>query len=153
MLKNILKVILGFNLVSLQKLFSSSISSFILSCKNAFTASHVSDTKKLLTIPKVSLEDVLGKEQTVILNIGKKETGALPYNQAVALISVLVKEQPKIALEIGTFLGHTTKLMAQNIPDLKIHTVDLPENFDDKKDNSILEKDDFHLIHTRKVGR
>lgn len=153
MIKNALKVILGFNLISLQKLFLSGGSSFVGACMHAFTASHVADSKELLSIPKVTLENILKGNQTITLSVGDQENGSLPYNQAVALISILAKEQPSVAVEIGTFLGHTTKLMAQNLPNGKIHTIDLPPNFDKKDDHTILKKDDFHLIESRKVGR
>lgn len=152
-MKKILKTILGFNLISLQKLLSSGFVSFTEACASSFTASHISDTRALSSLPKVRLEEILQEKQSVIIDVGSKENGALPYNQSIALISILSKEQPKVVVEIGTFLGHTTKLMAQNLPNGTIHTVDLPENFDVTKNKTVLKKDDFHLINNRKVGR
>lgn len=69
-------------------------------------------------------------------------------------MALAVIHNPKVVLEIGTFKGHTTLLMARNLPDAIIHTIDLPTDFAPKdKDCSSTPKDDFHLIETRQVGR
>jgi hypothetical protein len=78
----------------------------------------------------------------------------LPTDQALSLLAVLVAEQPQVVLEIGTFMGHTTKAMAMNLPRSVIHTVDLPPEFSPQRDPvSHARKDDFHLIANRRVGR
>lgn len=78
----------------------------------------------------------------------------MPIDQAITLLSILIKEQPKEVLEIGTFKGHTTYLMALNLKNSIIHTIDLPEDFDSSNDTNIeIPKDDFHLIKNRIVGR
>ena len=78
----------------------------------------------------------------------------LPSEQAMVLLSILVAEAPNEVLEIGTYMGHTTRQMAENLPTATIHTVDLPESFPVERDpEQNLRKDDFHLINRRVVGR
>lgn len=155
MLKNILKITFGFNLASLFHLLKNGPSLFIEASKRAFTAAHTTDTSILATIPTLPLEKLLGgTKQTITLNIGNKEDGAMPYYQAIPFVSLLVKHNPKVVVEVGTFLGHTTKLIAQNLPEVTVHTMDLPPDFSTKKDTvTNLNKDDFHLIEKRKTGR
>jgi len=82
------------------------------------------------------------------------EDGMLPSHELMALLSILVAESPREVLEIGTFMGHTTRQMAENLPAGTLHTVDLPEDFSPQCDaNQRLPKDDFHLIERRVVGR
>ena len=74
----------------------------------------------------------------------------LPSEQAMALLAILVAETPKEILEIGTFMGHTTRQMAESLETAIVHTVDLPASFSPKHDpNQKLPKDDFHLINRR----
>lgn len=151
--KNFLKTVFGTNVMSLSRIITDGFTSYTTSSQAAFTAAHTGDTKDLLTIPKVTLDSLLeGAPVSINLLIGKKEDGALPYEQALALISILVKESPKTIVEVGTFLGHTTKAMAVNAPQAIIHTLDLPEDFSVDADDTTY-KDDFHLITSRKVGR
>jgi hypothetical protein len=65
---------------------------------------------------------------------------------------VLVDRAPRCMLEIGTFCGYTTRLLAMNMPTATIHTIDLPEDYDAGSDDVSIPKDDFHLIESRKVG-
>jgi hypothetical protein len=84
----------------------------------------------------------------------KYEEGMLPSRDALVLLASLVAEAPKEVLEIGTFMGHTTRLMAENCPESIIHTVDLPLDFTPEIIASDeIPKDDFHLIARRVVGR
>jgi hypothetical protein len=82
------------------------------------------------------------------------EDGVLPSAHAMALLAILVAEAPRVVLEIGTFMGHTTRLMAENLETATIHTVDLPVGFfathDPEKE---LLEEDFRLINRRVVGR
>jgi hypothetical protein len=154
-MKNFLKSLLGVNTVSLLVLAHSGFKAFTKATNAAFTVTHIHDSRDLLSIPEVRLEDVLGdKEPTVVLSVMKDEGGRMPLDQAVALLAILVKEQPKEVLEIGTFNGHTTALMAQNLEHSIIHTVDLPEDFSSSNDMvTNIPKDDFHLIEKREVGK
>lgn len=78
----------------------------------------------------------------------------LPTEEALALLAVLVVEQPREVLEIGTYMGHTSRLLAENLEGGTIHTVDLPESFQVEDDSTgTLPKDDHHLIQKRNVGR
>jgi hypothetical protein len=109
---------------------------------------------ELRSIPSAPLEKILGSRKPEIrLTIQENEDGSLPAHQALILYSLLVAEQPQVVLEIGTFMGHTTRAMAMNLPEAVIHTVDLPLDFSKQQDPvSNLQKDDFHLIQKRKVG-
>jgi hypothetical protein len=99
-------------------------------------------------IPVIGFGGLLGSRRVdVKLSVSRYEDGALPIEQAVALLAVLVAENPAEVLEIGTFMGHTTRLMAENLPSAVIHTVDLPKEFDP------VHKSDTHLIARRVVGR
>jgi Methyltransferase domain len=106
-------------------------------------------------IPVVSLGDLLGTAKPEIqLTVQRYEDGMLPSEQAIALLAIVVATAPKSVLEIGTFMGHTTKLLAMNLPEAIIHSVDLPLDFIPDHDNDIgKKKDDFHLIAKRQVGR
>jgi hypothetical protein len=78
----------------------------------------------------------------------------LPSREALVIAAIIAAESPKEVLEIGTYMGHTTRLMAENCSQANIHTVDLPLDFDPGADNkSSIPKDDFHLIGRRVVGR
>jgi methyltransferase family protein len=108
-----------------------------------------------LEIPSVPLVDVLGEAKANIsFSIQKHEDGSLHPDQAMALLALAVAAAPKVVLEIGTFMGHTTKLLAMNLPEATIHTVDLPLDYVPEQDHvTEKQKDDFHLISQRRVGR
>jgi hypothetical protein len=101
------------------------------------------------------LYDLLGAAKPQIhITVQRYEDGMLPSEEAMALLAIVVATAPKGVLEIGTFMGHTTKLLAMNLPEAIIHSVDLPLDFTPEHDNVILKKkDDFHLIAKRQVGR
>src|SRR5580704_17986181 len=129
-MKLLLKVILGFNAVSLIHLIRSGPRQFLRACSRAFTAARGLGTPVLNEIPEVSLDEILGDRRPVIrLAVMRYKAGMLPSNQAVALLSILVAERPKVALEIGTYMGYTTRQMADSLEAAIIHTVDLPEIF------------------------
>ena len=94
------------------------------------------------------------KKVLIIMEIQKRDQGTLPDSDAVALLSTLAAAKPAEVLEIGTFMGYTTKAMATNLPEGIVHTVDLPPDFSEKEpQTTVLQKDDFHLIRQRVVGR
>jgi hypothetical protein len=152
--KSILKLILGFNAVSLIHLARCRPQWFLRACSSAFAAARTVGKHILDDVPEVSLDEILGDRQPVIrLAVMQYEDGMLPNDQAMALLSILVAEHPATVLEIGTYMGSTTRQMAENLETGLIHTVDLPENFltgNDTKQG--LPKDDFHLIKRRIVG-
>ncbi len=84
----------------------------------------------------------------------RSEDGILPSEHAMALLSVLAAEVPSEVLEIGTYMGHTTRQMAENLGTAIIHTVDLPQNFSVEHDpEQNFPKEDIDLIARRVVGR
>jgi hypothetical protein len=116
---------------------------------------HKKLQEELKSIPSRTLGEILGTSKAAIkLNVQKYDEGMLSSHEAIALLSILVVENPGEILEIGTFMGHTARAMAENLPDAIVHTVDLPTDFSaqqDSKDGP--PKDDFHLIARRVVGR
>jgi hypothetical protein len=111
--------------------------------------------RQVHSIPSLSLEQILGSRKLEVhLTIQGYDDGMLPTEQLLILLALLVAEQPQAVLEIGTFMGYTSKAMAMNLPGAIIHTVDLPPDFvPDLDPVSRVPKDDFHLITKRKVGR
>jgi hypothetical protein len=109
----------------------------------------------LKSIPEVSLDEIIGDRKIQIkLTMQKHEDGMMWAEEAQALLSILVMENPKEVLEIGTFMGHTTRRMAENLAEGVIHTVDLPPDYSTSEPSAGLPpKDDFHLIKRRVVGR
>ena len=101
-------------------------------------------------IPPVALSEIVDRPFVRIEGSYAYTDGSLPLCDLLALLSVLVDRSPQTVLEIGTFNGYTTRLMALNLPKAKIHTIDLPEDFHDT--GTGLQKDDFHLIASRRVG-
>lgn len=107
----------------------------------------------LRRIPEVPLSAVLRNRPIIRVDGTYAYTdGSLPYADIAALLSILVDRNPSCVLEIGTFNGGTTRLMALNLPSAAIHTVDLPEEYDNQADSIPLPKDDFHLLCARSVG-
>ncbi|HEX9046386.1 MAG TPA: class I SAM-dependent methyltransferase [Verrucomicrobiae bacterium] len=106
-------------------------------------------------IPVVTLADLVGGFRPQIqLTVTLEEDGAMPLNDRVALLAILVALNPVEVLEIGTFMGNTTRAMAETLETATIHTVDLPPDFSAASGAaSLLPKDDFHLIDRRSVGR
>ncbi len=153
-MKQLIKVLLGFNAISLIYLICLKPKQFLRACSSAFTASR-SMTPKLNAIPEVSLGHILGdRRPTIRLIVRRYENGILPSEHTMALLSILVAEAPSEVLEIGTYMGHTTRQMAENLGTAIIHTVDLPQNFSVERDpEQNFPKEDVDLIARRVVGR
>ena len=124
---------LGCNLAALSHLFQGRLRQFHNAClasQNAAQQALNPKDKRLIElaqIPTVELADIVGQTHPlVVLPVIVYEDGMLPPSQAVTLLAILLAEAPKEVLEIGTFMGHTSRLMAENLPDAVIHTVDLP---------------------------
>lgn len=159
-IKRLLKILLGTNLVSLRNLIFFRPHFFAGSSLAAFTAARrppePAATEPGPTIPEITLDEVLrGRNVPVQLRVATfYEDGMLPHDQAATLAAILVAESPRTVLEIGTFMGHSTRLMAENLVSATIHTVDLPPGYDPTgNSHADLRKDDFHLIRKRIVGR
>ena len=149
-MKSLLKFILGLNGVSLIHLLRLSPKRVFRASQKAFTAAS-----RTIDIPEIKLGEILGDRKADIhMTVTRYEDGMLPSDQAMVLLAVLVAESPREVLEIGTFMGHTSRLMAENLPTAIINTVDLPEDFSPESDPVTgIPKDDFHLIKERRVGR
>jgi protein-L-isoaspartate O-methyltransferase len=101
-------------------------------------------------VPTIELSEVLGG-QTPYVYLKQKEPyidGELPHGDLDVLMKVLAVYRPKVILEIGTFYGYTTLMMAEVCPDATVHTLDLPREYDRGKDTMAGNKDDFHLIES-----
>ncbi|MDR0534284.1 MAG: class I SAM-dependent methyltransferase [Verrucomicrobiales bacterium] len=155
MIKKFLQLIFGLNGACIIRGFRFGLQDMLIKSRAAFNAVYPMEDKNHTKIPVVSLDEILGtKKVSVKCEIQRYENGMLPSDQAMVLISILRAENPQEVLEIGTFMGHTTKAMAENLPDSVIHTVDLPVDFSIvNAPESLLPKDDFHLIQQRVVGR
>ena len=153
-MKQLIKVLLGFNAISLVHLIRLKPKQFLRACISAFTTSR-SMTPKLNAIPEVSLGHILGdRRPTIRLIVRRYENGIPPSEHAMALLSVLVAEVPSEVLEIGKYMGYTTRQMAENLGTAIIHTVDLPQNFSAERDpEHNFPKEDVDLIARRVVGR
>ena len=149
-LKRVARVVLGFNALALSHLIRLGPLAFARVCDKSFAVA-----RQPLGIPEIELDTILGDRRPLVrLRVQRYEDGMLPSDQAMTLLAILVAEQPASILEIGTYMGHTTRLMAENLAESTIHTVDLPETFDDGGGlGSGFVKDDLHLIRRRVVGR
>ena len=154
-MKQFLKLLLGFNAASIVHLIRLDPLGFRRSCARAFASARSREKSDSVQIPEIQLGDVLGERRPLIrLSVVRPEDGMLPSDQAMALISILVAEAPSEVLEIGTYMGHTTRQIAENLDRATVHTVDLPPSFSAARDHEQnLPKDDFHLIASRVVGR
>ena len=162
MIKKWFQFLLGLNGASVIRGLRLGFSEFVKGCFASLCAAHPMQDgsqnriqRELQTIPVVTLGEILDARKPAIwLTVQKYEDGILPFHEAMALLSILAAENPREVLEIGTFMGHTTKALAENLKDGVIHTVDLPTDFSvqsDSKDGP--PKDDFHQIARRVVGR
>ncbi len=108
----------------------------------------------LASFTRIGLAEAITARRFVIID------GSLTYNDGslgiqdqVALMSLLLDRGPEVVLEIGTYNGATTRLMALNLPRAEIHTLELPPEVNSEElHQSKLPKDDFHLIAKRRVG-
>jgi len=162
MIKKCFQFLLGINGASLVRGVRLGLHEFVKGCFASLAAAHPRQDRsqnrvqrELEAIPVLPLGEILGARKAAIrLMVQKYEDGILPFHEALALLSILVAENPREALEIGTFMGHTTKALAENLAEGRIHTVDLPPDFSPQTDsNGGPPKDDFHLIARRVVGR
>jgi hypothetical protein len=162
MTKKLIRLLLGLNGASVVRGLRLGFPEFVHGCFSSLCAAHPFQDRstsklqnELKSIPVVTLGEILGARKVVIkLNVQKYEDGMLPNHEAMVLLSILAAEAPGEVLEIGTFMGHTTRAMAENLPDAIIHTVDLPPDFPEPQNaGQKMPKDDFHLIARRIVGR
>jgi hypothetical protein len=146
---------MGMNVASVVRGGRFGLREFLRGCGRSFEAASFVESAAIPGIPDVKLNDLLGEiNPAVHIDTSQHDDGSLPLEHAMALLSLVVAEQPQAVLEIGTFMGRTTKWIAWNLQNGMIHTVDLPEDFEPEAEKDIiLPKDDFHLIAKRQVGR
>ena len=108
----------------------------------------------LANFKRIGLSEVIAARRSIIIDGSLIfADGSLVLQDQVALMSLVCDRKPEIVLEIGTYNGATTRLIALNLPRAKIHTLDLPPDISSEElHQSKLPKDDFHLIGNRRVG-
>jgi len=153
-MKEALRTLFGLNAAAVLRLFDGGFITSTRAAREAFAAARMAASPGLHRIPEIALGEILGdRKPTIRMTVTHHQDGMLPTEQALALLAILVAEQPREVLEIGTFMGHTTLQMALNLPASAVHTVDLPIDFSPDRDSeTTLAKDDFHLIAKRRVG-
>ena len=154
-MKQLLRIVFGTNVASLPYLFRGKPDRFAKAAVRAFRGARDEPLVSPLDIPAIRLGEILaGRRPRISLPISEYEDGMLPTNELLALLAILVAEQPAEVLEIGTFMGYTARQMAETLPTATIHTVDLPEGVVPEEQGATgLPKDDWHLITSRVVGR
>ena len=81
----------------------------------------------LANFTRIGLSEVIAARRSVIIDGSLSYAdGSLGIQDQVALMSLLRDREPDVVLEIGTYNGATTRLIALNLPRAKIHTLDLP---------------------------
>jgi hypothetical protein len=111
--------------------------------------------RQLQALPAIDLCEAVPALPVVWFDSGYSYMdGAMPAKDLTALLALLIVRKPEMILEIGTFFGTTTRALALNAPGAKVHTVDLPLDFNPVSEPSeAMLKDDFHLIKARRVGQ
>ncbi len=160
--KQYTEALLGLNVAALIQGLRGGPRAFFRAGRKAYNAAVPQPIKpedlvreQLEQIPAQHLDSLLGdKKSQIRLRIMKYEDGMMPHRDAIALFSLLVAANPSEVLEIGTYMGHTARAMAENLETATIHTVDLPPEFSaSQSSKNGPPKDDFHLIARRIVGR
>jgi hypothetical protein len=133
-----------------QRLMNVSLATMIRKLRQRGFLPKPSGDDLLDQIPRIALSEIVDRPMVRIEGTYSYVDGSLPLCDLLALLSILVDRSPQTVMEIGTFNGYTTRLMALNLPNAEIHTIDLPENFSDS--GAGMPKDDWHLISARRVG-
>ena len=156
------EVLLGFNFGALVRDLGEGPRSVCRASRAAYLATRSAKKaepdqvhEQFESIPAADLEQLLGARKcTIRLRVMRYEDGMMPCRDAIGLLTMLVADNPGEVLEIGTYMGHTTRAMAENLEHAIIHTLDLPLDFSPEQDPAgPVPKDDFHLISRRVVGR
>lgn len=116
-----------------------------------FSTKENSVEKVLLRrIPEKTLGDVIELPESLVIDPRYVMVSA----DVAAIVALAVAEQPKAALEFGTFYGSGTVNLARNLPQATVHTIDLPPN-DEEAQKLIAGRpvDDLDLIESRQLGK
>lgn len=107
----------------------------------------------LSRLPVVALNVLLRERPAIVVDTRFIDTdGSLPLYELLCLLMLTRQERPTGILEVGTYFGSTTVNLAINLPEARIHTIDLPPGYLPDGGGGELPKDDFHLIRARRVG-
>jgi len=113
------------------------------------------DRVMLQRIPEVELTEVVPWPEKIEVDLRYTEvSGSTPVRDIVAILALAIAQQPRGVLEFGTFWGSATLNLAQNLPQARIHTIDLPP--DAASAQSLIEGkpvDDLNLIESRELGK
>ena len=106
-------------------------------------------------VPDVPLHTLAPVPETLTLDLRYVDVyGSMPYRDVLAILALAVAQRPKAALEFGTYFGSTTANLALNLPEARIHTLDLPEESSEAE--ALVNGqpvDDNHLIQGRQLGK
>lgn len=111
------------------------------------------------TLPRVPLRQVLpGVEDVEVLlprAFDRKNGTSINLEEACHLAAIAKSLQAHKVLEIGTYDGNTALLLATNLPaGAEVVTVDLPPDFDMKKQDSLTYSDvELNLTDRNDLGR
>jgi hypothetical protein len=154
-MKEALKTLAGLSLASLYRGGRFGWSELLASSRRTVRLVAPLESADLRAIPVVPPESLLhGQSVEITHPVEAYVDGSLTTSELVALLALAVRKAPRAVLEIGTFMGQTTRLLAANLPGATIHTLDLPTDFSPGPVNDpAMPKDDFHLIRQRQPGR
>lgn len=109
-----------------------------------------------LGLPRVDVSELFDLEERdfriAIPNYthGSTRNASLSVNEKVFIAILCHKLQPKRVVEIGTFRGETTDLMASNLSSADIYTLDLPPDFTEHA--YVPDSDDLGVLKLRNSG-
>lgn len=107
--------------------------------------------RQLARIPEVELAEAAPLPEAMVVDMRfMGMDGATPFEDVAAILTLAIARQPAALLEIGTFWGSTTVNFARNLPRARVHTIDLPEAYEDVIAGQPV--NDLHLIASRRVG-
>lgn len=110
-----------------------------------------------------TLEETLGIPTKLSLQIPSSEIGSITMLEAAILCAILRLAQPRFVVEIGTYLGYSTRLFLDNTEgDCAVVSVDLPSSFridpiastysDDVLHSDDQKNDEYLRLRQRTVG-
>jgi hypothetical protein len=89
--------------------------------------------RSFLGLPRIELLEVFNLEDNEFFKItipnychGSNRNASLTISEKIVIAILCNLLKPKMVIEIGTFRGETTDLMAHNLVDADIYTLDLP---------------------------
>ena len=112
--------------------------------------------RSFLGLPRIEILDLFDLEadnfKITIPNYphGSTRNASITINEKVIVAIICHLLKPKTVIEIGTFRGETTDLMAQNLVNADIYTLDLPSDF--TKHSHKPNADDLEVLKLRSPG-